>query len=184
MQHHYQSIACDLLQAPLLAGHRVCLRVVGGSMQPIMRSGDLLWIEGVAPCQLRRGDLVAFRQGSHLITHRLVACDADGWYARGDSCAQLDPRIPADQIIGRVVCIQRDGAALHMRARRWTLYNRAMGWLGWLHALLLRLMYTADHRAAAWWLARAARPLGRVLVVMPRIVSRCLLALAVGSLAR
>jgi signal peptidase len=60
---------------PTLAGHKV-LMIVSGSMEPTIRTGDVILIRPLQPGQaIRDGDIITFRvreNPSMLITHRVV----------------------------------------------------------------------------------------------------------------
>ena len=80
------------------------LPVEGTSMMPFLRPGMRVLID-FAPRQLRRGDVVLFRQGPHAVVHRMVARTSDGVRARGDNRANLDPPVRVDDVLGRVVSV-------------------------------------------------------------------------------
>jgi signal peptidase len=84
-------------------------KVLSGSMEPAIQTGDLVIDEQISPPASRVGDVITFREpGSRrLITHRLVGMRIEhGWAqmrTRGD--ANNTPErwsIPADGQIGRV----------------------------------------------------------------------------------
>jgi len=80
------------------------------SMEPTLRVGDLIYIKGVAPSEIKVGDIVTFKppanyMGGTLVTHRVVevSYDANEVYFRtkGDNNPSIDPWLikPSD-IIG------------------------------------------------------------------------------------
>ena len=58
--------------AKLRADGSVCFRVLGGSMFPWIRSGDLVFVRSFAYEQASRGDVVLFERGDRLFVHRVI----------------------------------------------------------------------------------------------------------------
>lgn len=122
------------------------LRVRGHSMAPLLRSGDVVWVEPVAPSALRRGDLVVVQRQGAWITHRLIARRGDRWYTKGDGLCHPDPAVPGEAILGRVIAIERDGSRIELRQRRWRVIHRILGWWGWLQAQGFAAAQRVQHR--------------------------------------
>lgn len=116
------------------------LRVTGGSMYPIIRSGDTLTVRHCRPDTLHGGDIVLLRDDPRLFAHRLltVRLERDGprdreasddrrWLiTRGDAHWHRDPVRPASALLGRVVSLTRGGAVVDEPFDlRW--WNRARG---------------------------------------------------------
>ena len=110
------------------------LRVVSQSMMPLLRVGDTIVVQRVSPASLRRGDLIVVVQGETFITHRLVAIDRDGWRMKGDRLRFADPPVQANDILGRVVAIERGFDSIDLSGWYWTITHRIWGFLGWLEA--------------------------------------------------
>jgi hypothetical protein len=100
------------------------LRVIGGSMFPLVRSGDILTVRCCSSDQLQPGDIVLVRDGQRLFAHRLLAVQSsagrtsdhssdDCWLiTRGDSHWHCDPLRPASALVGRVVSLTRSSRVL------------------------------------------------------------------------
>ena len=121
----------QLAEAGLQQAGLVWLRVSGASMLPLLRAGDRVELLPVAPERLRRGDLLVFRQGEHLIVHRLVARRGASWIARGDNLSAADPPIPAAAILGRVRRVEGVARSIDLGRRPWSLARPVLGWLAW-----------------------------------------------------
>jgi signal peptidase len=98
-----------------LGGPATFVIVEGRSMEPTLRSGDLVLAR--ATSQHRVGDIVVFTtsDGRSHVMHRLVAGDAvDGWMTRGDGNGRDDPwSLPDELILGRqLLVVPRGGSAL------------------------------------------------------------------------
>ncbi|TVR70734.1 MAG: signal peptidase I [Marinilabiliales bacterium] len=100
------------LGGELLEGkHLVRFRMRGHSMYPVFKDGDIGTVEKCDPAELKRGDIIVFRQGDNLVAHRLVkALVRDGGLlliARGDRNRVADKPFAADQLIGKIVSFQK-----------------------------------------------------------------------------
>ncbi len=89
------------------AGGIARIVVVGESMRPTLRDGDVVRIR--AGERARTGDIVIARGMSGLIVHRVISATAEGIVLRGDATPHADPAMPHAAILGRVVAI--DGRA-------------------------------------------------------------------------
>jgi hypothetical protein len=122
-------------------------RARGGSMAPFLRDGDLLTVAPVDPAVLRVGDVVLYRAGAdRLAAHRIVARRLEGerlrWVARGDAATGPGDLVAAEQVLGRVVRVQRGDWILDLdhRLQRWA-----------------ARLWVATAPAGPWLLAGAAR---------------------------
>jgi ribosomal protein S18 acetylase RimI-like enzyme len=82
---------------------------LGSSMAPFIRDHDILTIAPLGDRRPQIGDVVAFarRGGDRLLIHRVVAHAGDGWRIRGDSAWTDDGVASRDEILGRVVRVER-----------------------------------------------------------------------------
>ena len=143
-------------------GHRVRLRVAGGSMEPLIQSGDRVEIEPAAMESVRVGDVVLFSLGGRLLLHRAVARRGVGGEvrlrARGDHNLRPEPEFGPEEMLGIAVALHRDEAMLDLRSP-W------MRWIGWAVArsqlvrrVLFKLVRHWPEPFACWpW----RRPLAR-----------------------
>ena len=76
--------------------------VVTGSMSPAIEPGDLVVCRRSADYAV--GDVITFRSGASLVTHRIVGDTSDGFTTQGDAnnVADADP-VPRGAIVGKVV---------------------------------------------------------------------------------
>ena len=139
-------VAAALRQTLRQVGRRAVVTVTSSSMEPTLRAGDRVTIEGIDPSLLRCGDVVVFESPiAGLIVHRLVWAvppvgGPQALYTKGDALPHLDRPFAARSVIGRVVAIERDGG-------RRTL-GRAASRARWVAI------------AASWVLRRGLRGLG------------------------
>ncbi len=83
--------------------------LTGNSMNPFLRSGDLLEVMLLSR-ELSRGDVIYFQSPDEegMVVHRVVRLNATGAQTRGDNNPTDDPKqVPFDAIVGRVVAAHR-----------------------------------------------------------------------------
>ncbi len=81
--------------------------VLSGSMEPALPLGGVVFIKPVAPADIATGDIIAYRSGEVLITHRIVGVIDESelsFITKGDAnqSPDLSP-VPAASVVGRVI---------------------------------------------------------------------------------
>ena len=88
----------------------VTLTYTGSSMNPTLKSGDVLWVVPYAGRKICVGDVVLihpFENRGHVV-HRVVSVDSQGLRTRGDNNSDTDHwTLCPDDIVGRVGRINR-----------------------------------------------------------------------------
>ena len=134
--------ALDLLQR---THGRSRIQISGYSMMPLLRPGDAVV---VAHTQVVRvGDIIVRRSDAGLIVHRVIRISqADEGQVhiltKGDATLTVDPPATPEDIIGRVIALER-GRYIALDSGVW----RRLGWLmakyscflTWLYQIALRL---------------------------------------------
>lgn len=60
--------------------------VLSGSMEPSIKTGSLCFIDtNIKYDDIKVGDIIAYKKGSDMITHRVVSIAQDGMVTKGDS---------------------------------------------------------------------------------------------------
>lgn len=81
-------LAAVFLMGSRLLGYRV-FNIVSGSMEPVYRVGDLIYVQEVDPNTVQPGDVITFVLNEDLVvaTHRVVRIDAEKqrFYTKGDA---------------------------------------------------------------------------------------------------
>ena len=90
----------------------VRLRVTGTSMVPSVWPGDVVTIRRCAMTDVEAGQIVLATRDGRLFVHRVVAVRSPHLLIQGDALAFQDPPVSADQFLGRVESIARDGRLL------------------------------------------------------------------------
>ena len=96
-------------------------------MAPSLWPGDRLRITPLGGAAPAVGEIVVARRGAVLVAHRVVARRGPLAVTRGDGSPTTDPPILVDQLLGRVVEVERAGrrsapprgAGLLARTVRW-----------------------------------------------------------------
>jgi len=167
--------ARELSASALASGGSLRLRVNGASMAPLLRPGDVVWVEPVEEAALRLGDVVLVRRAADFVTHRLVERTPDGWIAKGDNLAAPDPAVSGQDILGRVYHVERAGRRIEENRPGWEPLSRRMGRLAAFQYTVWKALRRRPGRAA--WLGPA---LARMVNVLFRL-GRSFLMLAGGS---
>ncbi|HEX7973069.1 MAG TPA: S24/S26 family peptidase [Anaerolineales bacterium] len=151
-------------------------------MLPLLRPGDEVLVQPGSPPDLRRGDLVTIdadptgnQEGRLPVTHRIVGRGVGGWLTKGDHCRFLDPPLPEQAILGRVVALQRAGSEVDLQTRRWKAANRILGLWGWWEVQTFDLSRRL-YRSLAPAGPAAGAPAAGALPAWTEFLARCLAA--------
>lgn len=167
--------ARELSASALASGGSLRLRVNGASMLPLLRPGDVVWVEPVEEAALRLGDVVLVRRAADFVTHRLVERTPDEWIAKGDNLAAPDPAVSGQDILGRVYHVERAGRRIEENRSGWKPLNRRIGRLAASQYAIWKALRHRPVRAA-----RLQAALPRLINVLFRLGRRFFM-LAGGS---
>jgi signal peptidase I len=114
------AIKCELAAEILRSSGKLRLRVGGWSMLPSVFPGDALVIESSESNEVVEGDIILFSRDRRLFAHRVVK-RANGTghelVTRGDAMPVADPVVRGNEMLGRMVLIQRNGKSISPRKR-------------------------------------------------------------------
>lgn len=112
----------------------------GMSMYPFIIEGDICRFVRIEASCMKKGDILLFRaKHDHLIAHRLsqiVMNEHPHYQCKGDTNVTYDEWIAQDQIIGRLIWINRHGRRIQMT----NLASRTWSWAIRTLPLLSRLV--------------------------------------------
>ena len=74
-----------------------------GSMSPTIEKGDIIIIK--IGDEIKENDIITYKQGDALITHRIEQINGDTIITKGDYNNIEDEPIEKNQVIGKAVCI-------------------------------------------------------------------------------
>ena len=131
----FNKITAELLRR----GNRVRFRAAGASMQPTIEDGELITVAPVGPGSVKRGDILLYQNERGVVAHRVVGVvkgtvtinggDSPPYLIRGDASVSCDPPVAREQVIGRVVAVQRAGRSRPLDNRAFNLMRLMRLWL-------------------------------------------------------
>ena len=141
MDSKIQSVLGEMWQEACEKGNILNFRVQSGSMSPMIEVGDVVSISKVQPFSIRIGDIVAFKDGQNVVVHRVInksLSDSKLTFRQQGDTGGAAKLIVAQDIIGKVTSIEKEGRKLRLDSPRYIINNRLIGWR-------LRLVYIFDH---------------------------------------
>lgn len=107
----WETVGCELAVEVLRSSGRLRLRTTGASMLPAVWPGDILCVRSHEATKALPGDIVLFSRRGRLVAHRVVerimSPNGIQWVTQGDSAAGHDAPVSSQELLGRVVAIQR-----------------------------------------------------------------------------
>lgn len=101
----------ELAEAVLRKNRLLRIQARGHSMSPIIRNGDIIVISPLRDRKPGYGDVLAFvhQPCNSLTVHRMIHKQNDRYYFRGDNCLGSPEMATADQLLGRLSGVERNG---------------------------------------------------------------------------
>lgn len=79
--------------------------VMSGSMEPTIPTGSIVVVDGRKK-ERKQGDVITYRRGNMVVTHRIVEKREEGYCTKGDSNEEEDTGIVSEgQVIGNVITV-------------------------------------------------------------------------------
>ncbi|MDO4177460.1 MAG: signal peptidase I, partial [Bacillota bacterium] len=89
--------------AVMLFAHIRPAIIVSGSMEPVIHTGSMVFIDSDYR-DFKERDIVAFETGGVMVTHRIVQITDEGFVTKGDANEKEDPApVPESAFRGRLV---------------------------------------------------------------------------------
>lgn len=119
-------VIMELIEAVHEKGAPFRFKANGYSMTPAIRNGDIITVSPLANLSIKRGDVVAFRhpERPQMLVHRVLRKKGDHFLIKGDNCPTVDGWIPAENILGLITRVERNG-----KARFWPNRSQPYFWL-------------------------------------------------------
>jgi len=119
------------------------VKLIGTSLMPLAKPGDILWLSKVYPSGWAPGELVVFDSGGGFTAHRVIQAirkDSGIWLQTAGQKARIpDSWIRDSEIIGRVVGIFQGSDISKLRQAPSGLRARVWAWRARLQCLLHEL---------------------------------------------
>ena len=119
----------ELISDLLANGLKVKFRAPGYSMYPTILHEDVITVEPIRPEVVQVGDIVLYRNENSVIAHRVIKIENKSsihtdsqssvispqsfFILRGDARPACDDPINAEQILGKVVSVERNGRCIN-----------------------------------------------------------------------
>jgi signal peptidase len=92
-------------------------------MYPTIRENEAITVEPVTPQDVKVGDIILFRSGESVVAHRVMRIEkvegkASRFILREDTWGTLDEPVEAEQILGKVVSVERAGRNVDLYSKR------------------------------------------------------------------
>jgi Peptidase S24-like len=106
-----EQIKCELAAQVLKDSGMLRLRASGSSMLPSVWPGDILTIRPQRFERWRPGDIALYMRAGHFFIHRVITVSNSGDFliVQGELLPQPDPPVVAEEVLGKVVAIERNG---------------------------------------------------------------------------
>lgn len=113
----------DLSTELLGRGKRVRFRAPGRSMYPTIRENEAITVKPLKPQDVKVGDIILYRSGKSVVAHRVIRIekgkgDTLRFILREDTLGTLDQPVEAEQILGKVVSVEREGRNIDLYSKR------------------------------------------------------------------
>lgn len=106
------------------------LMITSNSMSPVIQPGDLVSVEKTTHSRICKGDIIVFWKENLLITHRVVRAlrnqNENCFFERADR-NPAHSLISSQTLLGKVVCIKRNGRIYDLNTLPWKMFNRLVG---------------------------------------------------------
>ncbi|MFZ0412211.1 MAG: signal peptidase I [Candidatus Acidiferrales bacterium] len=104
-----------------------CVRVLGASMFPWIRSGDLVFVSRIDFDRVRRGQVILFERAGRLIAHRVLrTASGAAILTKGDSLDRADAPVRREEFLGRVTRLHRRRKHVDMESLAQELLGRCV----------------------------------------------------------
>ena len=99
-------------------------------MLPTIKDGEAVTVEPVNASAIKRGDILLYLTRRGVTAHRVVKInrsekDSLGFIMRGDAPGSSDETVRPEQILGRIISVERDGRSIDLTTRRAKIMRRA-----------------------------------------------------------
>ena len=87
--------------------------ITSGSMWPVLRTWDVVFIEKVAREEIKKGDIIVWRHEGGYTIHRVVSLGVKTLTTKGDANFAEDAPVSYESVVGRAVA-RKNGAPLRI----------------------------------------------------------------------
>jgi len=113
------ALCCELVAELVRSFGGARLKVAGASMLPAVWPGDVITVRPRDIAALQPGQVVLYRREGMLVLHRITRIRGAVLTTRGDSARRDDPPVKESDLLGQVVCVERNGRCLELKQSCW-----------------------------------------------------------------
>ena len=104
----------SIAQGVLSRGRILKFKAKGGSMSPFIRNGDVVEVVP-AKGKINLGDIILYRSSyGNPVVHRVIQRNKESIITKGDSVPSSDEPILFEQVLGRVVAVEKNGWCIRL----------------------------------------------------------------------
>jgi len=108
-------------------------KVTGRCMNPLIQKGDWVTIEPFSINHSpRQGDIVLINRGNDFAIHRLLKIKGNEVITRGDWSISIDPPFKRNDILGKVIIIEKNKRKIQLSHPFWQMINKFLLLMGLL----------------------------------------------------
>jgi len=109
----------ELSNEILSKGNNLRFRALGGSMHPFIKNGEVIEVKPASSLEIKVGDIVFYRANrGGMVAHRAIRKKIEKnkviLETKGDSVPRSDWWVYPEQILGKVVAIERNGKRVEL----------------------------------------------------------------------
>lgn len=177
------SLAMDMLNEVIERDENVPLKTFGLSMTPAIQGGEWVIVRRASAEEIRLGDVVIYQAGNVFVAHRVIRKrERDGsvyFTVKGDAHLAAEGEIAQEEIVAKVVALQKTDKRIDLDRSRWRLANRLVALCSaWVDSLCRdRVDRHSDARA------RSDRSLRRLFIGIVAYLNHLLIKLLIGKWA-
>jgi signal peptidase I len=135
----------------------VCLRVLGGSMTPWIRSGDLVFIKRYDFERVSAGDVILFEREGRFFVHRMIGREQTvqarekvvRLITKGDALDGQDTPVSREEFLGRAIRVNRRHRHIDLESINRIVLGRIVARFSRMSPLLYRPLRFAKHLSLA-----------------------------------
>ena len=150
-----QELFLDLSTELLRQGQSVRFQAPGLSMHPTIKEGETITVVPVASFDIKRGDILLYLAGTKAIAHRVVSIKRGKgdpstqssrlspqhlFILRGDASATCDDPVKTQQVLGKVVSVERHDRSIDLYSKKARMLRIARACTSRLKKLILRIL--------------------------------------------
>ena len=140
-----EETARSLLKQSLSDGRTSTLKVVSGSMYPLIRAGDSVVVQQCDPAHLRIGSIILYEKQGVLIVHRLFRKHSTDegvvLAAKADIARITDGPFEGDSLYGEVTAVRKRWGEIDLTRFPW----KTVSFLLFVTSKLIMFLFSQDH---------------------------------------